>query len=63
MSEGNETPANFTRAGVTGKVPHIAKGGRKLRKGRKLSGSRRHHVGQLKKAGVISHTAAAKQGI
>lgn len=56
--------ANVTRANITGKVPDAAKprhgrGGKRAR----LSGDKRKHVSGLKRAGVISNTAAAKAGI
>ena len=64
MSDEQQATQNFTKAGVTGKVPHVHRGGRRtMRKGAKLSGSRKHHVGQLMKSGVISPAAASKQGI
>lgn len=64
----SDLPApNTTHANITGKVPEWAKpkASRGARKGKRvrLSGDKRRHVSGLKKAGIISNTAAAKSGI
>jgi hypothetical protein len=58
-------PENFTRAGVTGKVPQIvraSRGGRGRKIG-KVAGHKRKHVSHLKAQGAISPKAAARHGI
>jgi hypothetical protein len=65
MSDGQSSaPANQTQAHVTGKVPQVfRKPAGRNRKARKMSAQGRHHANQLKKGGLISPGAAARNGI
>lgn len=64
---GGSYPANFTRAGVTGKTIHKAGGAARAStgkvKGSKMPRHRKRHVKALMRGGVISAKAAAKSGL